>query len=88
MIRFKSTTPRTQLILDLILFALFTFVVISAAVAHAASHANDADHSLWLHIHIMLGVMLTTVITLHLLMHQSWIGFQIRRLIKRPAVRR
>jgi hypothetical protein len=81
MIRFKSATPRVQLILDLILFTLFALVVITSLVAHAASHTDEEAHSIWLHIHVFLGFALTTVITLHLLLHQSWIAFQIRRLL-------
>ncbi len=87
MIRFKSATPRAQLILDLILFALFTLVVISALAAHAASHADEQAHSAWLHVHVFLGFTLTTVLTLHLLTHQNWIAFQLKRLVKGPAVR-
>ncbi|MBI5958663.1 MAG: hypothetical protein HY866_08010 [Chloroflexi bacterium] len=87
MIRFKSVTPRTHLILDIISFVLFVALVISALVQLLITEADPA-YLLWHHIHGIAGILFSSVIMLHLLLHIRWIESQIKRLFKHPAAYR
>lgn len=84
MSRFKTVTPRTNLLLDLILFALLITVMISG-LAQNSFAPGTSGYLGWYHVHGVSGIMLGMLITLHLVLHLAWIECQIKRLFKRPV---
>jgi hypothetical protein len=86
MIRFKTVTPRTNLLLDLILFTLFTTVLISGLAVNFFVPETADSYLDWHRVHGGSGIALGVLIALHLVLHLAWIKCQFSRLVKRLAV--
>ncbi len=78
----KGVKPQTQLVIDSCLFALLGIVAVSGLVGHATP--EDEWHlKLMLHaLHIVAGVTMCLVISLHLFLHLPWIQSQLRRVFQ------
>ena len=78
----KGVKPRTHLMIDLVLFALLVTVALSAWMEHTASgdeaHARFMFHAL----HGVAGIGMCLAVSLHLLLHLSWIQTQLPSLFK------
>ena len=80
---FKGVKPRTNLKLDILLFALLLLVTISALVEHTVS-LDEMDLQFIFHrIHGWSGVLMCVVVGVHLLLHVPWIRSQLSRWMKR-----
>jgi hypothetical protein len=76
-----SIKPRTPLMIDALLFVLFTMVVISklfeALLPRPFGHFRFMLHIL----HGVSGIGMCGVVAYHLFLHWSWIKVQFRHLI-------
>ncbi len=74
-----TVKARTQFILDVMLFGLFGFLVVSAVVIEIYQRRDPQEYEHWLHVHGWAGVILTLVVMVHLVFHWAWIKVQIKR---------
>jgi hypothetical protein len=81
----KGVKPRTQLMIDLLLFALLATVAFSALLDHAAPEAETHARFMFHALHGVAGIAMCLAISLHLLIHLPWIRSQLARLFKRQG---
>ncbi len=74
--------PRTQLTIDVLLFVLFSIVVLSKLLEIIIPPFIVHIHFMFHALHGVAGIAMCGVVAYHLYLHWSWIKVQFRRLIE------
>jgi len=78
----KGVKPKTQLKLDLFLFALLMLVTASTLIEHLFVVEGTHFQFMLSRIHGVSGILMSVTVGLHLLLHMSWIRSQLSRLFR------
>lgn len=73
--------PRTQLTIDVLLFVLFTVVVLSKLLEIIMPPFILHFHFMFHVLHAFAGIGMCFVVAYHLYLHWAWIKAQFKRLI-------
>jgi hypothetical protein len=74
--------PRTQLTIDVLLFVLFTIVILSKLFEIITPFFVFHFHFLFHVMHVTAGIAMCGVVAYHLYLHWSWIKVQFRHLFE------
>ena len=73
--------PKTQLSIDVILFILFTIVVLSKLIEIIIPPFVVHIHFIFHVLHALAGIAMCGVVAYHLFLHWTWIKAQFKRLL-------
>ncbi len=77
----RNVKPKTNLKIDILLFVLLLMVMISGIEVRTSLHDSHTLLTLQ-RLHGWAGIVMTLVISLHLIAHLPWIKHQLPRLLK------
>lgn len=78
----RTHKPKAHLKLDIALFSLMVILLVSIILQLVFAHDQPTrGHIMLGYIHGVAGVLMTTLVTLHLLWHTPWITAQLKGLL-------